>query len=126
MAANRTPVAVSASMAEVAAQQGEFSRTSSRIVRGRNPLPRVFDALEAYSDLQRQELIMVKLELDPELLERANLLTGLRSESAVIELALRRLIASKQKHAMIDGIAALKDLPAELGAPADRPKPATG
>ena len=64
-----------------------------------------------------------KVDLDRELLDRAKTFTGLGSESAVIELALRRLIASKQKLLMIDGIAALKDLPAELGAPEDRTNP---
>ena len=47
----------------------------------------------------------------------ARALTGERSNRAVLDLALRRLIASKQKGAMIDGIAALSDLEAELGAP---------
>ena len=36
-------------------------------------------------------------------------------------LALRRLIASKQKGAMIDAIAELSDLPSELDAPVVRP-----
>jgi hypothetical protein len=37
----------------------------------------------------------------------------------VLDLALRRLIASKQKQAMIEGIAALEGLPAGLGAPVE-------
>lgn len=35
----------------------------------------------------------------------------------MLDLALRRLIASKQKGAMIDGILELADLPEGLGAP---------
>lgn len=57
------------------------------------------------------------VDLDPELIERAKALTGERSNRAVLDLALRRLIASKQKGAMIDGIASLVDLPNELGSP---------
>ncbi|MFC6419177.1 hypothetical protein [Sanguibacter inulinus] len=34
-----------------------------------------------------------------------------------VDLALRRLIASKQKGAMVDGIAGLADLESGLGAP---------
>lgn len=37
----------------------------------------------------------------------------------MLDLALRRLIASKQKGAMIDGILELADLPDELGSPVD-------
>jgi len=61
---------------------------------------------------------VTSVDLDPQLLERARALTGERSNRAVIDLALRRLIASKQKGAMIDGIAGLTDLEAELGAAA--------
>lgn len=57
------------------------------------------------------------VELDPQLIERARALTGERSNRAVIDLAPRRLIASKQKGAMIDGILELTDLPEEWGAP---------
>ncbi|MFV0433656.1 MAG: type II toxin-antitoxin system VapB family antitoxin [Leucobacter sp.] len=60
---------------------------------------------------------MTSVDLDPQLIERARALTGERSNRAVLDLALRRLIASKQKGAMIDGIAELGDLPTELGAP---------
>lgn len=56
-------------------------------------------------------------DVDAELIERAWVLTGERSNRAVLDLALRRLIASKQKSAMIDGIQALTDLPSGLGAP---------
>ena len=44
-----------------------------------------------------------------------------RSNRAVLDLALRRLIASKQKGAMIDGISGLTGLEAELGAPVSQP-----
>ncbi|WP_459549967.1 type II toxin-antitoxin system VapB family antitoxin [Nocardia sp. X0981] len=59
--------------------------------------------------------------LDPRLLGRARALTGERSNRAVLDLALRRLIASKQRGAMIDGIAGPADLGSELGAPAVSP-----
>ncbi|MGN6128124.1 MAG: type II toxin-antitoxin system VapB family antitoxin [Humibacter sp.] len=63
-------------------------------------------------------MAVTSVDLDPQLIERARALTGEKSNRAVLDLALRRLIASKQKGAMIDGIAALVDLEAELGAPA--------
>ncbi|GAA3093701.1 hypothetical protein JOF29_007128 [Kribbella aluminosa] len=66
-------------------------------------------------------MAMTSVDLDPELVERARALTGERSNRAVLDLALRRLIASKQKGAMIDGIAALSDLESELGAPVVAP-----
>ena len=62
-------------------------------------------------------MAMTSVDLDPELIERARALTGEKSNRAVLDLALRRLIASKQKDAMIDAIAELADLPAELDAP---------
>ncbi|CAM3472669.1 type II toxin-antitoxin system VapB family antitoxin [Occultella aeris] len=62
-------------------------------------------------------MAVTSVDLDPQLIERAKALTGERSNRAVLDLALRRLIASKQKGAMVDGIAALTDLEAELGAP---------
>lgn len=62
-------------------------------------------------------MAVTSVDLDPELIERARALTGESSNRAVLDLALRRLIASKQKSAMVDGIAALDDLEAELGAP---------
>ncbi|MDN5701332.1 MAG: type II toxin-antitoxin system VapB family antitoxin [Kocuria sp.] len=62
---------------------------------------------------------MTSVDLDPGLIERARILTGERSNRAVLDLALRRLIASKQKGAMIDGIAELTDLESGLGAPTD-------
>lgn len=66
-------------------------------------------------------MAVTSVDLDPQLLERARLLTGERSNRAVLDLALRRLIASKQKSAMIDGIAELTDLAAELDAPVVSP-----
>jgi len=62
---------------------------------------------------------MTSVDLDPGLIERARSLTGERSNRAVLDLALRRLIASKQKGAMIDGISDLTDLESQLGAPTD-------
>lgn len=62
-------------------------------------------------------MAMTSVDLDAKLIERARELTGERSNRAVLDLALRRLIASKQKGAMIDGILELKDLPDELDAP---------
>ncbi|WP_040837858.1 type II toxin-antitoxin system VapB family antitoxin [Nocardia brevicatena] len=66
-------------------------------------------------------MAITSVDLDPRLIERARALTGERSNRAVLDLALRRLIASKQKGAMIDGIAGLTDLESELGAPVVSP-----
>lgn len=66
-------------------------------------------------------MAMTSVDLDSQLLERAKALTGERSNRAVLDLALRRLVASRQKGAMIEGIAQLTDLPAELGAPVTVP-----
>ncbi|MGQ4616436.1 type II toxin-antitoxin system VapB family antitoxin [Nocardia sp. R7R-8] len=66
-------------------------------------------------------MAVTSVDLDPRLIERARALTGERSNRAVLDLALRRLIASKQKGAMIDGIAGLTDLDSELGAPVVSP-----
>lgn len=66
-------------------------------------------------------MTLTSVDLDPRLIERARALTGERSNRAVLDLALRRLIASKQKGAMIDGIAELSDLENELGAPVVAP-----
>ena len=71
-------------------------------------------------------MALTSVDLDPKLIERARLLTGERSNRAVLDLALRRLIASKQKSEMVAGIAALSDLEAELGAPVVSPPQATG
>jgi len=60
---------------------------------------------------------VTSVDLDPQLIERARALTGERSNRAVLDLALRRLIASKQKGAMVDGIAGLADLESGLGTP---------
>ena len=69
-------------------------------------------------------MAVTSVDLDPELIERARALTGERSNRAVLDLALRRLIASKQKSAMIDGIAGLADLAGELGASVVSPEEA--
>lgn len=66
-------------------------------------------------------MAITSVDLDPRLIERARALTGERSNRAVLDLALRRLIASKQKGAMIDGIAGLTDLESGLGAPVVAP-----
>lgn len=66
-------------------------------------------------------MAVTSVDLNPELIERARALTGEPSNRAVLDLALRRLIASKQKGAMIDGIAELADMPAGLDAPVERP-----
>lgn len=62
-------------------------------------------------------MALTSVDLDPQLMERARALTGEKSNRAVLDLALRRLIAAKQKGAMVDGIAELSELPTELGAP---------
>lgn len=66
-------------------------------------------------------MAMTSVDLDPGLMKRARELTGEKSNRAVLDLALRRLIASKQKGAMLDGIAELTNLPDELGAPVVTP-----
>lgn len=66
-------------------------------------------------------MAMISIDLDPQLIARAPELTGARSIRDVLDLALRRLIAAKQKDAMLDDIAELTDLPAELGAPVAPP-----
>lgn len=68
-------------------------------------------------------MAVTSVDLDPRLLERARILTGEPSNRAVLDLALRRLIASKQKDAMIAGIAGLTDLEAELDSPVTTPTP---
>lgn len=66
-------------------------------------------------------MALTSVDLDPRLIERARALTGERSNRAVLDLALRRLIASKQKAAMVEGISALEDLESELDAPVVAP-----
>ena len=61
-------------------------------------------------------MALTSVDLDQELIARARELTGERSNRAVLDLALRRLIASKQKSAMIEGIAGLEGLAPGLGA----------
>jgi len=71
-------------------------------------------------------MAVTSVDLDPGLIERARKLTGEPSNRAVLDLALRRLIASKQKGTMIDGISELTDLPDQLGAPVVPPAESTG
>ncbi|GAA1098514.1 type II toxin-antitoxin system VapB family antitoxin [Tsukamurella spumae] len=66
-------------------------------------------------------MAVTSVDLDPRLIERARELTGERSNRSVIDLALRRLIASKQKGAMVDGIAGLSGLAEGLDAPVVSP-----
>lgn len=62
-------------------------------------------------------MAVTRVEMDLKLLDRARALTGAKSNRAVLDLALRRLIASKQKGSLIDGISALGDLESELDSP---------
>lgn len=62
-------------------------------------------------------MTITSVDLDPQLIKRARELTGERSNRAVLDLALRRLIASKQKETMVEGILDFTELPNELGAP---------
>jgi hypothetical protein len=71
-------------------------------------------------------MALTSVDLDPQLIERARALTGERSNRAVLDLALRRLIASKQKGEMLAGVAGLSDLEAELDSPVASPSQATG
>lgn len=57
------------------------------------------------------------VDIDATLLNRASELMGERSGTALVNIALRRLIAAKQKGLMMDAIAELEDLPDGLGAP---------
>ena len=73
-------------------------------------------------------MAVTSVDLDPELMKRARELTGLPSNRAVLDLALRRLVAVKQKGAMLDAIEGkLADLAepigAETGAVSDAPVP---
>lgn len=68
----------------------------------------------------RGGVVAITVDVDRDLLERARTLVDASSTSAVVELALRRLIAAKQKGAMVDGIAQLADLPDGLDAPVRR------
>ena len=66
-------------------------------------------------------MAVTSVDLGPALIKRARVLTGERSNRSVIDLALRRLIASKQKGEMIDRIAELHDLEEELNSPVVAP-----
>ncbi|KAA0974446.1 DUF2191 domain-containing protein [Paeniglutamicibacter gangotriensis] len=60
-------------------------------------------------------MVITSVDLDLKFLERARVLTGGRSNRAIFDLALRRLIATKQKSTMIEGIFASSDLESEIG-----------
>jgi hypothetical protein len=62
-------------------------------------------------------MTLTSADLDPKLLERAKELTGAGSNRAVLDLALRRLIASQQKSEMIREISKLTDLQDGINAP---------
>jgi Arc/MetJ family transcription regulator len=64
-------------------------------------------------------MTVTSADLDPLLLRRAKELTGAESNRAVIDLALRRLVASRQKTTLVQSIADLDYLPEEIGAPVE-------
>ncbi|GAB49533.1 type II toxin-antitoxin system VapB family antitoxin [Mobilicoccus pelagius] len=66
-------------------------------------------------------MTMTSVDLDPELIARAREVTGERTNGAVIDLALRRLVASRQKGTMIEAIAELDGLAEGLAAPVVTP-----
>lgn len=66
-------------------------------------------------------MALTSVDLDPNLSERARELTGERSNRAGLDLALRRLIAAKQKQTMVVGIAALAGLSDGIEAPVVSP-----
>lgn len=61
-------------------------------------------------------MALTSVDLDPWLVARAREVTGERSNRAVIDLALRRLVASKQKSALVAGMEALVELELDLDA----------
>jgi Arc/MetJ family transcription regulator len=69
-------------------------------------------------------MAMTSIDIDHGLIEQARGLTGVATNRGVVDLALRRLVASFQKTRLLDGVATLSDLPAGLGAPLIEPKPA--
>lgn len=69
-------------------------------------------------------MAVTTIDLDMDLVNRARELTGSSSNRAVIDLALRRLIAFHQKGAMLRGIAELGFLADGIDAPKiDYPHP---
>ncbi|WP_262495364.1 type II toxin-antitoxin system VapB family antitoxin [Paeniglutamicibacter gangotriensis] len=64
---------------------------------------------------RESNMVITSVDLDLKFLERARVLTGGRSNRAIFDLALRRLIATKQKSTMIEGIFASSDLESEIG-----------
>lgn len=71
--------------------------------------------------MKELHMAVTSVDLDPQLMERARQLSGERSNRAVIDLALRRFVASMRKTEMVDGIAALSGLEAGLDAPLIEP-----
>jgi Arc/MetJ family transcription regulator len=69
-------------------------------------------------------MAVTSIDIQGDLLERARNITGSRSNREVVDLALRRLIASKVKKQMVEGIATLTEMPEGLDAP--RVDPETG
>lgn len=49
-------------------------------------------------------MTLTSVDLDPQLLVRAKALTGEKTNRAVLDLALRRLIAAKREGAMAEGM----------------------
>lgn len=68
-------------------------------------------------------MAIISVEAEAALLDRACEVTGEQSNRAVVHLALRRLIAEKQKEQMVDGIAELTELPRGLNEPVVPPCP---
>ncbi|MDR0284810.1 MAG: type II toxin-antitoxin system VapB family antitoxin [Propionibacteriaceae bacterium] len=62
-------------------------------------------------------MTITSVDLDSDLLTQAKELTGQRTTRAVVDLALRRLVAAGHKQHLLAGIAALDFVPAGLGAP---------
>lgn len=64
---------------------------------------------------------VTRVEADSSLIDSARDLMGERSASEIVNVALRRLIAAKQKRQMVDGIAELTELPEGLCSPVVAP-----
>ena len=62
-------------------------------------------------------MTITTIDLSTNLLEQAKELTGKTTNNAVVDYALRWLIASKQKTEMLAGIRELQDFPVGVNAP---------
>lgn len=60
-------------------------------------------------------MVLISADVNPELLDHAGKITGLRSEREILTLALKELVAKHQKTSMVDGISRLNHLASELG-----------